>query len=786
MSWRVFPGRDLSLMRAEVHWPERLWHVSVILLIVFVPWAIIESVAVASRVPVPELYVLANDPTRIYYVIPGGGAEAAGVRAGDTILRLNGLDFDANNLPRTIHNLHIGQSAIFTLRRPDGEQVDLAVPLVPAAKITRNYLIRDSLVALIFWSVSALLLLRRFQRREVRLLFLLAQAVALGALFPSMPFIIWYHGALTWLNVSGTSGLMSAPLLFHFHSTFPVVLGSPRQRRWVLGSLYGLTLAAAICWILINYGWLPYVIALGFLIYVAGVFAAAVLVLLFVYLRRATPDGRRRLRVILVGNLVAGGPPALLYILPLITLGYPLMSDALLALCLAAAPAAYAYATMRHNLFGIEHLLNRALVYALIALGICALYVGPLLALDRLFPYGWLWRTLVMAGLTLLVALAFDGTRRRVQQIVDRLFYGGWYDYPRVVETISVALAHSLDWHELAEVLTRQVPGLMQLRGAQLQMGEQVTAPLEAALQPQLQFPLEGQGQAQALWIVGPRRDGDELSATDQRILKTLADQANIALSNVRLVQTLRRQLDEILTSRKTLTRLEHQLLRMREEERRRLARDLHDGPIQTLVGLNLQLGLLATRPEVGETTTPLACALSSIRAEVRTLLSDLRQVCANLRPPMLDTLGLGAALRALAQEWSAQHGLPVHLDLAPDAMLQTLPGEVTVNLYRVVQETLSNVARHAAAHQVSLSLQWAGPIEDLCLTIHDDGQGFAPAVLSRPSDHGHFGLAAMQERVALIGGLWQLESSPGQGTNICVTWRPPAKTQAETSKTLA
>ena len=105
-----------------------------------------------------------------------------------------------------------------------------------------------------------------------------------------------------------------------------------------------------------------------------------------------------------------------------------------------------------------------------------------------------------------------------------------------------------------------------------------------------------------------------------------------------------------------------------------------------------------------------------------------------------------------------------------------TLPGEVTVNLYRVVQETLSNVARHASARQVSLCVQWAGPAEELHLSIQDDGQGFARALPPVSSEHGHFGLAAMQERVALIGGQWQLTSAPGQGTKIDVLWRSPAK----------
>jgi signal transduction histidine kinase len=218
----------------------------------------------------------------------------------------------------------------------------------------------------------------------------------------------------------------------------------------------------------------------------------------------------------------------------------------------------------------------------------------------------------------------------------------------------------------------------------------------------------------------------------------------------------LRRRLDEIRETQR-------QLLRSREEERARLARDMHDGPIQALVGMNLQLGLLLPSVE-----SPQADELKAIRAEARELLAELRRVCAALRPPMLDTLGLGAALRALAEEWSAQHGITVGLEFAPDATLRLLPVEAAVNLYRVVQEALSNIARHAAARQVAIHLNWDD--SRLALSVQDDGRGFVvPGNLHSLSAQGHFGLAGMQERVELIGGELAVESAPSRGTTVRV-----------------
>lgn len=161
------------------------------------------------------------------------------------------------------------------------------------------------------------------------------------------------------------------------------------------------------------------------------------------------------------------------------------------------------------------------------------------------------------------------------------------------------------------------------------------------------------------------------------------------------------------------------------------------------------------------------------MRGEVRGLLDELRGVCSELRPPMLDTLGLAAALRSLAEEWSAQTGLPVHLDLPPQSNLPVLPAEVAVNLYRVAQEALSNIAHHAQARRVDLQLE--GEKGGLALSIADDGRGFVlPRDINALAARGHFGLVGLQERVNLIGGNLLVESAPGRGTRIRVEWRPP------------
>ncbi len=704
----------------------------------------------------------------------------AGLMPGDVIQTVSGRPYVSwRDLPIGNHMVEVERG---------GQVIALELPVLSAAKVNLPSLLSAVVAALVFWGAGVLVLTRRFRQWEVRLAFLLTQTIAVIVLFPLAhppPALVPVWG----IHLSNTALYLAPPLLLHFYLTYPVTLGAARRRRWFLAALYGIAVISALArWL--GARWAHWGAALA-----AAEIVAAIGVLVFIYLRRAAASDRRRLRLVVLGALAGAGPPLAFYALPLMVGAAPLIPEWATALFLILAPLAYLYAIARHNLFGIDRLLNRAVVYALLSAGILLLYLGPLVLVYRLSPGDLLAQLFLAAGLTLLVGLSFDWTRTRVQRWVDLLWYGGWYDYPGVVETVSHILARTLDRKQLTAVLTRQVPALMQLRGAHLQIAN----PTQLATTPiyqstNLQYPLSFQNQTRGLWIIGPRRDGDDFSAADRRILTTVAREAEIALGNVLLVETLRGQLDEIRASRESLAQTQRQLLRSREEERARLARDLHDGPIQALVGLNMQLGLLlagdrgqeagsrsqetgsrgqeaeSRGQEAGGGNETGSDALTAMRWEVRDLIAELRQVCAELRPPMLDTFGLGAALVALAEEWSAGCGVATQLDLPPDASLRSLPGEVAVNLYRVMQEVLANVARHAAAGVVAIQAAWEG--SHLHLTVQDDGRGFVvPAALHDLASQGHFGLAGMQERVELIGGTLAVESAAGQGTTVRVAW---------------
>jgi signal transduction histidine kinase len=190
------------------------------------------------------------------------------------------------------------------------------------------------------------------------------------------------------------------------------------------------------------------------------------------------------------------------------------------------------------------------------------------------------------------------------------------------------------------------------------------------------------------------------------------------------------------------------------ELERRRLARELHDETGQALTSILLGLKSLEETLETDESRA----ATSSLRELVVATLQDVRRLAVELRPSVLDDFGLEAALENLTSTFAEQTGIAIDLGAALGE--QRFPGDVETALYRIVQESLTNVVKHAHAQRVSISLtRQEGSVKAV---VEDDGQGFDPAKAD-----GGYGLVGMRERLALLGGRLRVESSPGAGTTI-------------------
>jgi PAS domain S-box-containing protein len=217
-----------------------------------------------------------------------------------------------------------------------------------------------------------------------------------------------------------------------------------------------------------------------------------------------------------------------------------------------------------------------------------------------------------------------------------------------------------------------------------------------------------------------------------------------------------------------TLRTLSRRLLTAQEEERRRLARELHDEVGQVLTAVKIQLQSLLRAGTGG--TPPSAARLQGAVDSVDHAIGGLRVLAFNLRPAILDDLGLSAALRWQGDRFAAETGTEVTLNI--DRLDGRLPTEVETACFRVAQEALTNVARHAHATRVDIELR-RGPQEDpdaLGLRIRDNGAGFElPDARRRMAEGGCMGLSGMEERVRLAGGRFEVRSQPGRGTSIWV-----------------
>jgi PAS domain S-box-containing protein len=276
------------------------------------------------------------------------------------------------------------------------------------------------------------------------------------------------------------------------------------------------------------------------------------------------------------------------------------------------------------------------------------------------------------------------------------------------------------------------------------------------------------------LELVGRRRDSSQFPAVVS-VMPGRVGNVTIAIMNIRdsaeaqrVQSVLSRGLEILMSEDMYRQALLRHLVRAREEERARIAADIHDDAIQTMSAANLRLQQLRLRlhdPAARQVLERLQDALSLT-------LSHLRQVIYDLRPPALEYGSLGTAVREYLEQMHSDTGIAYRLD---DRLTAHVPDSTAVLIYRTVREALANVRQHARANTVTVEFF---DVEDGCLVrIVDDGVGYDPAdIEDRP---GHLGLALIRERAELAGGWCRIESSPGFGTTI-EFWVPFGESSTE------
>jgi signal transduction histidine kinase len=403
-----------------------------------------------------------------------------------------------------------------------------------------------------------------------------------------------------------------------------------------------------------------------------------------------------------------------------------------------AVPLAIGTAVLRYRLYDVDFIINRTLVYGALTAAIIGTYVLVVGYLGATFRTGGnLAISLIATGI---VAVLFQPMRDRLQRAANRLMYGERDDPYAVLSRLGRRLEATLAPEATLEAIVETVAEALKLpyvgvtlrRGETFETAAQHGEPVEEPLVLPLTYGPETVGQL----VLAPRGPGESFTKSDLRLLEDLARQIGIAAHAVRLTADLQRSRERLVTAR--------------EEERRRLRRDLHDGVGPQLAALTLKLETarrkLAADPDAD-------ALLSALGDRTRAAVADIRRAVYALRPPALDEFGLVPVLR----ETAAQYGPGIRVE-APEN-LPPLPAAVEVAVYRIAGEAITNVVRHAEARTcvVRITLDEGA----LRLEVSDDGVGIA-------RDRGAgVGLRSMRERADELGGACTVEPGVGGGTRV-------------------
>lgn len=422
-------------------------------------------------------------------------------------------------------------------------------------------------------------------------------------------------------------------------------------------------------------------------------------------------------------------------------------------------PICLAVAVLRYRLFDLDMVVNRALVHIVLTLTVIATYISMVTAFGALFRTADdLIGSLIATGL---IAVGFQPLRTYLQRLVDRLMYGERDDPYRVIAHLGQRLDAPLSPTQLLPLIAETVATALKLPYVGI---EQVALPGEApapallvaaygahTANPQglIRFPMSYQGETLGHLLVALRPGEQRFHRVEQQLLADLARQTGFVLHTLALTVDVQRS--------------RQQLVITREEERLRMRRDLHDGMGPTLASIMQRIGLVAML--IPHNPGRSVALLGELEIQVRTVISDIRQLVYALRPPTLDQYGLVEALR-LDVERIVSGACAV--EIAATA-IPALPAAVEIAAYRIALEAVTNVVRHAAAQRCTVELLletsaargMASEHVRLLLRIRDDGCGIAAR------NTLGVGMHSMRERAEEIGGMFAIETYPGRGTTI-------------------
>ncbi|MFJ6617705.1 histidine kinase [Kitasatospora sp. NPDC091335] len=408
---------------------------------------------------------------------------------------------------------------------------------------------------------------------------------------------------------------------------------------------------------------------------------------------------------------------------------------------------------VRDGSWRLDRAARRVLVGLLVAAGLAVVFVVVACVLSTMLMPGHGLGALTVVAAVFLLAIGLPRGVRWASGVVDRWYYGSRAQPYQVLRSLAGRVSQTVDPQEVPGVLCRTVGDELRLPGVELTVstrgGERSLAAVGELSGSGEAFPLVHRGARIGRLTVAPREGQRVLDHSDRDILRSLADQAAPAVASLQLTEDLRASREQIVATR--------------EEERRQLRRDIHDGLGPMLAGLRLRLQGAAAVDD----PTLYSSVLDRVADDLASAVREVRRITDRLGPTALGDYGLSRALGRLAETFSGPD-LVVSTRLEPDP-LPALPAAVEVAVYRITAEALNNVLRHARASSATVVVRVdAGRLE---LDVEDDGTGAGHGLPAQPG----VGLRSMSERAAEIGGSCTVDAL-GHGTRVhAVLPRRPA-----------
>ncbi|CAN5775102.1 hypothetical protein BH20ACT12_BH20ACT12_18030 [soil metagenome] len=567
-----------------------------------------------------------------------------------------------------------------------------------------------ALAAAIFW-----------RRSDERMALLVALTlVLLGTTFWNTTTALALYDPVLY-QVGQSLGIIGKTSLFLFFYLFPDGRFVPRWTRFVaIGLVLGVTSEIAFpespfavsnwpvpLFLLFMFGWL-----------LTGVFAQ-----IYRYRRVSNAVQRQQTKWVMLGFVAAlGGFLGTVFfgevLFSLARPGTPgeLFGTTLITLFMLLIPISIAVAILRYRLFDIDFLINRTLVYGALTVCVVGVYVFVVGYLGELFRSED--NLLVSLAATGIVAVLFAPLRDRLQRLVDRLMYGERDDPYAVLSRLGQRLEATLVPEAMLPTVVDTVAETLKLPYAAIEIERndtfEVAASVGGPVTAPVHLPLYYGGTLVGRLILGTRAGEEAFASADRRLLDDLARQAGVAVHAARLT-------DRAIRLSADLQRSRERLVAAREEERRRLRRDLHDG-------LGPQLASLTMKAEAARDLIPVdpdraESLLGDLTEQAQDAVADVRSLVYALRPPALDTLGLVGAVRSQVSQYTS--GNPrVEIEAPEGDCLPPLTAAVEVAAYRIILEALNNAARHADARNCKVRLSLDEEPELLTLEVSDDGRG--------------------------------------------------------------